>query len=80
MCALCWSNLRQFWTKRSAYNRNHFDAFCYRWLSFLFLVGVVLALRIFTVLLGLSSTSTSTIVADVIPKVRFAEWDWAGMH
>lgn len=38
------------------------------------LVGVVLALRIFHgVGWGLSSTSTSTIVADVIPKVRFAE-------
>ena len=38
------------------------------------LVGVVLALRIFHGIgWGLSSTSTSTIVADVIPKVRFAE-------
>lgn len=38
------------------------------------LVGVVLALRVFHgVGWGLSSTSTSTIVADVIPKVRFAE-------
>lgn len=48
------------------------------------LVGVVLALRIFHgVGWGLSSTSTSTIVADVIPKVRFAEgmgWYALGDH
>ena len=53
LCApLCWSNFRQFLDERSAYNRNYFDAFVIVAYLLFPLVGVVLALRVFTVLVG----------------------------